>query len=94
MCKQKVKKRAEYNPDHYLTDLEAKQKPLYKHLLVYVKVTTGSTICVLLPINVRHSKYNVFIDTGATRCCMTEAYHQTLTLPNLKHQHQIKARSA
>ena len=59
-------------------------------LLVSVGTTTDATV----PIQVGNSKYNVLIDTGATRSVMSESCYRNLMLPTPKQVYNIDVRSA
>ena len=47
-----------------------------------------------MPATLEHTLCNALVDTGATRCCLSEEYYQQLLLPGLKPVHKLQVRTA
>ena len=84
-----------YDPDSYLTTIEDKEPPMWKHIKGYItEVRVGTTMGATIPIQIQNSKCNALIDTGATRSVMSETYYQSLMLPHPRQVYNIDVRSA
>ena len=57
-------------------------------------VTVGTTVGATVPATLEHTLCNALIDTGVTRSCLSEEYHQQLLLPGLKPVHKLQVRTA
>ena len=57
-------------------------------------VTVGSAIGATIPTTFGQTKYNVLIDTGAMKSCMSQAYYQQLMLPATRSIHSFSIKSA
>ena len=57
-------------------------------------VTVGSAIGATIPTTFGQTKYNVLIDTGAMKSCMSQAYYQQLRLPATRTIHSCSIKSA
>ena len=84
-----------YDPDSYLTTIEDKEPPMWKHIKGYItEVRVGTTVGATVPMQIQNSKCNALIDTGATRSVMSETYYQSLMLPYPRQVYNIDVRSA
>ena len=84
-----------YKPETYFTSIERNDIPLWKHIKGYVTVVSvRTTTNASVPIQGGNSKYNVLIDTGATRSVISESCYRNLMLPTPKQVYNIDVRSA
>ena len=58
------------------------------------EVIIGSEQGTTFPTRIGTTVCNVLIDTGATRCCISETYYQKLQLPKIQLLQNISIRSA
>ena len=58
------------------------------------QVVIGSERGTTFPIDIKGTKCNALIDTGASRSCISEAYFKTLPQQTLKGLHRVAVRSA
>ena len=66
-----------------------------RHNISHIEeVIIGSEQGTMFPIKVGTTICHALIDTGATRCCMNEAYYRKLQLPEVQLSHNVSVRSA
>ena len=53
----------------------------------------GSAKGATIPATFGQTKYNVLIDTGAMKSCMSQTYYQQLMLPSMRSIHTYQVRS-
>ena len=58
------------------------------------EVIIGSEQGTMFPTRVGTTVCNALIDTGATRCCMSETYYKKLQLPKIQLLQNVSVRSA
>ena len=87
-----------YNPTKYYIDMES--GPFCpdcqrRHNVSHIEeVIIGSEQGTTFLIKVGTSVCNALIDTGATRCCLSEAYYRKLQLPEIQPLHHVSVMSA
>ena len=54
----------------------------------------GSAIDATIPATFGQTKFNVLIDTGAMKSCISQTYYQQLMLPLVRPIHTYQVRSA
>ena len=87
-----------YEPARYYIDIET--TPCYldnqrEHNINHTEeVITGSEQCTMFPTRVGNTMCNALIDTGATRCCMSEEYYKKLQLSKIHLLQNVSVRSA
>ena len=87
-----------YGPTKYYIDVEmalfcpdCQRRHNVNHI---EEVIIGSEQGTTFPTKVGSMVCNALIDTGATRCCMSEAYHRKLQLPDAQLLHNVNVWSA
>ena len=58
------------------------------------EVTIHSSLGVIVPTHIGHTKCSDLVDTGATRSCISEAYYNRLRITNFKHLFNVTVSSA
>ena len=87
-----------YDPTKYYIDVEngpfcpdCQRRHNVNHI---EEVIIGSEQGTMFPTKVSSTVCNALIDTGATRCCMSEAYYRKLQLPEVQLLHNVSVQSA
>ena len=86
-----------YNSTKYYIDVENGPfcPDCQRHNASHIEeVIIGSEYETTFPTKVGTTVCNALIDTGATRCCMNEAYYRKLQLPDIQPLHHVSIRSA
>ena len=87
-----------YDPTKYYIDVEkdpccpgCQRRHNFNHI---EEVIIGSKQGTTFHTKVGSTACNALIDTGATRCCMSEAYYRKLQLPEVQPLHNVSVWSA
>ena len=86
-----------YEPNQYYKDIETKfcqLEKLDKYGIDNTEVVTGSEQGPTFPTKIGATVCNALMDTGATRCCISEEYYRKLQLMKIHLLQNVNVRSA
>ena len=86
-----------YEPNQYYKDIETtfcQLKKLDEYGIDHTEVVIGSEQGTTFPTKIGTTVCNALINTGATRCCISEEYYRKLHLTKIHLLQNVNVRSA